>query len=185
MTEVLLGEIARPPTNELLACRESYSLAAGLALGMIVLGRGSDAAGLADLHLEDKLGNYMYGKEVVPVYPASSTRSANRAQSVPSSRCCRIHEGPLVNVDVTAAGATLALALIFFQSNNASIAAQESATARALLRDLSSVRMLTHRGWLMLTVLLPLLRAAVLCAGLHLLAPLCPSRPDHASRDCA
>merc|ERR1719424_355042 len=34
MTEVLLGEIGRPPTNELLECRESYSLSAGIALGM-------------------------------------------------------------------------------------------------------------------------------------------------------
>ena len=37
MTEVLLGEIGRPPTNELLECRESYALSAGLALGMLTL----------------------------------------------------------------------------------------------------------------------------------------------------
>ncbi|KAL1503732.1 hypothetical protein AB1Y20_012203 [Prymnesium parvum] len=123
MTEVLLGEIARPPTNELLGCRESYSLTAGIALGMLALGCGSDAAGLADLHLEDKLGNYMYGKELVPPGPTGS-HAANKAAAPPSSRCCRIHEGPLVNVDVTAAGATIALALIFIKSNNASIAAQ-------------------------------------------------------------
>ena len=41
-----------------------------------------------------------------------------------ASRCCRIREGPLVNVDVTAAGATLALALVFLKSNNASVASQ-------------------------------------------------------------
>ena len=32
---------------ELLECRESYSLSAGIALGMLGLGRGTDAAGLA------------------------------------------------------------------------------------------------------------------------------------------
>ena len=130
MTEVMLDEIARPPTNELLACRESYALTAGLALGMLALGRGSDAAGLADLHLEDKLGNYMHGKELAPhwgpSFGAGAMPTLNSRNSVPpvASRCCRIREGPLINVDVTASGATLALALIFLKSNNASVAAQ-------------------------------------------------------------
>ena len=35
--------------------REGYALAAGLALGLITLGKGRAAAGLADLHLEEKL----------------------------------------------------------------------------------------------------------------------------------
>ena len=35
--------------------REGYALAAGLALGLITLGRGRSAVGLADLHVEDKL----------------------------------------------------------------------------------------------------------------------------------
>ena len=35
--------------------REGYALAAGLALGLIALGRGRGAAGLADLRLEDRL----------------------------------------------------------------------------------------------------------------------------------
>lgn len=40
MAEVLLGEIGRPPGPEMEHCidRESYSLAAGLALGLITLG---------------------------------------------------------------------------------------------------------------------------------------------------
>ena len=129
MTEVMLDEIARPPTNELLACRESYALTAGLSLGMLALGRGSDAAGLADLLLEDKLGNYMHGKELTPQWGGAPDGSglppSSRASAPPiASRCCRIREGPLVNVDVTAAGATLALALVFLKSNNASVAAQ-------------------------------------------------------------
>ena len=35
--------------------REGYALAAGLALGLITLGRGHEAAGLADLHIVDRL----------------------------------------------------------------------------------------------------------------------------------
>ncbi len=41
--QVCLGELGRPPGPELENCtdRESYSLAAGLALGMITFGKGS------------------------------------------------------------------------------------------------------------------------------------------------
>lgn len=140
--QVMLDEIARPPTNELLACRESYALTAGLSLGMLALGRGSDAAGLADLLLEDKLGNYMHGKELTPqwvggVSDPNALPPTTRSSAPPvASRCCRIREGPLVNVDVTAAGATLALALIFLKSNNASVAAQA--------RSLASREIATH-----------------------------------------
>lgn len=35
--------------------REGYALAAGFALGLICLGKGRGAAGLADLHIEDRL----------------------------------------------------------------------------------------------------------------------------------
>ena len=122
MTEVLLGEIARAPTNELLECRESYSLTAGLALGMLCLGRGSDAAGLADLRLEDQLGSYMHGRDSALPWPV---RGAPRTDERPAvNRCCRIREGPLINIDVTAAGATLALGLTFLQTNNFAVAAQ-------------------------------------------------------------
>ena len=42
MAEVLLGEIGRPPGPEMenSVDRESYSLAAGLALGFVTLGKG-------------------------------------------------------------------------------------------------------------------------------------------------
>jgi anaphase-promoting complex subunit 1 len=132
MTEVMLGEIARPPTNELLSCRESYALTAGLALGMIALGRGSDAAGLADLRIEDRLCVYIHGQGSTHSggaagYSAGGQRWADRGGARPSShaaRCYRIREGPGVNVDVTAAGAVLALGLIFAKSGNTSVAAQ-------------------------------------------------------------
>merc|ERR1711965_1164369 len=72
----------------------------------------------------------MHGKELGSHWGPSADQPggamhAGRASAPPvASRCCRIREGPLVNVDVTAAGATLALGLIFLKSNNASVAAQ-------------------------------------------------------------
>jgi len=128
MTEVMLGEIARPPTNELLGCRESYALTAGISLGMIALGRGLDAAGLVDLHIQDKLGTYMHGQGSAQFTPnlhktAAGAEQAARASSF-ATRCYRISEGPRANVDVTAAGAIIALGLIFAKSNNPSVASQ-------------------------------------------------------------
>ncbi|GAB4821235.1 hypothetical protein N2152v2_008281 [Parachlorella kessleri] len=41
--------------------REGYALAAGMALGLITLGRGRKALGLADLHLEERLRYFMLG----------------------------------------------------------------------------------------------------------------------------
>ncbi|KAL4443950.1 hypothetical protein ABPG75_011687 [Micractinium tetrahymenae] len=41
--------------------REGYALAAGLALGLITLGKGRSAVGLADLQLEEKLRYFMVG----------------------------------------------------------------------------------------------------------------------------
>lgn len=41
--------------------RESYALTAGLALGLVTLGRGETAPGLTDLKLPDILHRYMTG----------------------------------------------------------------------------------------------------------------------------
>lgn len=41
--------------------RESYALTAGLALGLVTLGKGDTAPGLADLRLPDILHRYMTG----------------------------------------------------------------------------------------------------------------------------
>uniref|UniRef100_K3WQA7 Anaphase-promoting complex subunit 1 beta-sandwich domain-containing protein n=1 Tax=Globisporangium ultimum (strain ATCC 200006 / CBS 805.95 / DAOM BR144) TaxID=431595 RepID=K3WQA7_GLOUD len=78
MTELLLTEIARSPssaqfvsstTNSGLSTAsfdqlEGYALAAGLALGLVVLGRGQSKSGdpgLADMKLEEKLYKYIVG----------------------------------------------------------------------------------------------------------------------------
>lgn len=55
--------IGRPPGPEMENCveRESYALTAGLALGLVTLGKGDTAPGLADLRLPDILHRYMTG----------------------------------------------------------------------------------------------------------------------------
>ena len=65
MVEVCLKELGKPPGPELENCvdRESYSLTAGLSLGLITMGEGEDlvTGGLADLNLPESLHNHMLG----------------------------------------------------------------------------------------------------------------------------
>lgn len=47
--------------------RESYSLAAGLALGLVTLKHGEHPAGLSDLNVADVLHYYMIGGNKRPL----------------------------------------------------------------------------------------------------------------------
>uniref|UniRef100_A0A8C5E795 Anaphase-promoting complex subunit 1 n=1 Tax=Gouania willdenowi TaxID=441366 RepID=A0A8C5E795_GOUWI len=114
--EVLLSEIGRPPGPEMEYCtdRESYSLAAGLALGMVCLGHGSNLIGMTDLNVPEQLYQYMVGGH------RRAQTGANRERH--KSPSYQIKEGDTINVDVTCPGATLALAMIYLKTNNRSIA---------------------------------------------------------------
>ncbi|PRD27387.1 UNVERIFIED_CONTAM: Anapc1 [Trichonephila clavipes] len=112
MAEVLLGEIGRPPGPEMEHSidRESYSLAAGLALGLITLGKGKEMSGVADFPMADQLYHYMVGGHKRPL-----TGIHKEKHKSPSYQ---IREGDNVNVDVTSPGATLALGMMFFDTDN-------------------------------------------------------------------
>ncbi|KAJ0067016.1 hypothetical protein NL108_006265, partial [Boleophthalmus pectinirostris] len=114
--EVLLSEIGRPPGPEMEYCtdRESYSLAAGLALGMVCLGHGSNLIGMTDLNVPEQLYQYMVGGHRRA--QAGASRERHKSPSY------QIKEGDTINVDVTCPGATLALAMIYLKTNNRSIA---------------------------------------------------------------
>uniref|UniRef100_A0A4W6EXS5 Anaphase-promoting complex subunit 1 n=1 Tax=Lates calcarifer TaxID=8187 RepID=A0A4W6EXS5_LATCA len=114
--EVLLSEIGRPPGPEMEYCtdRESYSLAAGVALGMVCLGHGSNLIGMTDLNVPEQLYQYMVGGH------RRAQAGANRERH--KSPSYQIKEGDTINVDVTCPGATLALAMIYLKTNNRSIA---------------------------------------------------------------
>uniref|UniRef100_A0A7M4EZL1 Anaphase-promoting complex subunit 1 n=1 Tax=Crocodylus porosus TaxID=8502 RepID=A0A7M4EZL1_CROPO len=114
--EVLLAEIGRPPGPEMEYCtdRESYSLASGLALGMVCLGHGSNLIGMSDLNVPEQLYQYMVGGH--RRFQAGMHRERHKSPSY------QIKEGDTINVDVTCPGATLALAMIYLKTNNRSIA---------------------------------------------------------------
>ncbi|SPQ95207.1 unnamed protein product (mitochondrion) [Plasmodiophora brassicae] len=134
MSEVLLAEINKRPflADGSCADREAHALAAGLSLGLVNLGRGDDAPGLADLHIEDCLLELMVGGKDLSLLtagkrPGSSTATHGRQPSIstsydPNSKSCLVREATMTNVDVTCPGATLALGLMFLKTNNLHIA---------------------------------------------------------------
>jgi anaphase-promoting complex subunit 1 len=75
-----------------------------------MLQRGSEAMGLSDLNMADQLYNYMVGGHKRPLSGTNKERF--------KSPSYQIKEGDTVNVDVTAPGATLALGMMFFKTNN-------------------------------------------------------------------
>ncbi|XP_061163277.1 anaphase-promoting complex subunit 1-like [Saccostrea echinata] len=114
-SEVLLSEIGRPPGPELDNCtdRESYSLAAGLALGLIMFGKGNEVIGTSDLGMADTLCHFMTGGHKRPLIGNNKER-----YKAPSYQ---IKEGDNINVDVTSPGATLALGMLYFRTNNSAV----------------------------------------------------------------
>ncbi|XP_068728740.1 anaphase-promoting complex subunit 1-like [Montipora capricornis] len=116
MAEVLLSEIGRPPGPEMenAVNRESYSLAAGMALGLVMLEHGSEAASVTDLKIADQLYHYMVGGQTKP-----QTGTQKEKFKSPSYQ---IKEGDSVNINVTGPGATVALGLMFMKTNNTSVA---------------------------------------------------------------
>eukprot|EP00775_Hariotina_reticulata_P010096 gene10096-10252_t len=80
--------------------REGYALAAGFGLGLICLGQGRNAPGLADLHLEDKLRAFMDSQTQPQVFAShhrphktSSVASASAAPGAAGSSTAgsRVH----------------------------------------------------------------------------------------------
>ncbi|KAF5273421.1 hypothetical protein FQA39_LY07438 [Lamprigera yunnana] len=129
ITEVLLSEIGRPPGPEMenSTDRESYSLAAGLALGLVTLEQGGRPSGLLDLNVPDTLHYYMVGGNKRPLI--GSQREKYRVASF------QIREGSNVNLDVTAPGATLALGLMYLKSGNKTMADWMSTPTTQYLLD--------------------------------------------------
>ncbi|XP_012268770.2 anaphase-promoting complex subunit 1 isoform X2 [Athalia rosae] len=113
ISHALLSEIGRPPGPEMKNCvdRESYSLAAGLALGLVVLGYG----GGSDLAtIPDTLHYYMLGGHVRPLTGAQKDKYRSPSY--------QIREGDSINIDVTSQGATVALGLMYFNTGNRAVA---------------------------------------------------------------
>ncbi|XP_071565069.1 anaphase-promoting complex subunit 1-like [Temnothorax nylanderi] len=101
ISHALLSEIGRPPGPEMKNCvdRESYSLAAGLALGLVILGSGGGTNVPASI--PDTLHYYMVGGHIRPFSGAQKDKY--------KSPSYQIREGDSINIDVTSPGATIAL----------------------------------------------------------------------------
>ncbi|XP_046750016.1 anaphase-promoting complex subunit 1 [Diprion similis] len=126
ISHALLSEIGRPPGPEMKNCvdRESYSLAAGLALGLVVLGCGG---GSDFSSIPDTLHYYMLGGNVRPLTGAQKDKY--------KSPSYQIREGDSINIDVTSQGATVALGLMYFNTGNRAVAQWMQAPETQFLLD--------------------------------------------------
>ncbi|CAM9522331.1 unnamed protein product [Chrysoparadoxa australica] len=119
MTEHMLNEIGKPPGAANITDRQGYSLAAGLSLGFINLGRGGEP-GLSDLKIEEKLQLYVAGGKD-PLYDKRQQNSQEASDAL-GAKTNLLSGGVYINTDSTSAGAILALGLMFIRSNNVSVA---------------------------------------------------------------
>jgi len=145
ITEVLLNDIGKQhgPEMENHMDRESYSLTAGIALGMVTLGKGStlDAYISPDGNtIPVQLHHYMQG-----AHKKSTCIARERLR--PSS--FHVQEGMFINSNVTAPGATLALGLMYFNCNNSIISSWIKVPETQILLeyirpDFLFLRMISH-----------------------------------------
>lgn len=119
--KILLGEIGRRSGGDNVLEREGYAVAAGSALGFVALGRGSDAFGFMGTFL-DRLFQYIGNKEVYHEKHLNAPTGADDQ----SGNTGQMMDGAQINVDVTAPGAIIALALIFLKAESEEIAARLS-----------------------------------------------------------
>ena len=116
MTEMTLAQIGRKPLNDKCLDRDGYSLAAGYALGLINLAKGSLNPNIKDLELEERLIRFIEGGK--PLEPPSSMLTTNFNYE---NKCSSIKEGKNVNTHVTAPAGLLAVSLIYLKTNNEKI----------------------------------------------------------------
>ena len=137
ITEFLLAEMLRQPTRDSNDTREACSLTAGWALGMTLLCKGrvvEELKGLADLQIEERLHQSIVGN----VKAAESGLFPNSSFGTGSGKSARILESEGINSDVIAPGAIIALALMYLQTSNASIASRIAIPTNAY--ELDSIR---------------------------------------------
>ncbi|CAK7325887.1 unnamed protein product [Dovyalis caffra] len=129
--QILLGEIGRRSGGDNVLEREGYAVSAGFSLGLVALGRGEDALGFLN-SLVDRLLQYIGGKEMHnerPLFLTTSMEEQNHGagQVISTASDTKIMmDGTAVNVDVTAPGAIIALALMFLKTESEAVVSRLS-----------------------------------------------------------
>lgn len=191
MTEFLLNEIGKRPSSDgNILDREAYTLACGVALGMVNLCKGGNnssdsGAGLEDLRIEERLYRYVVGG--LDDEEMRRRREESDRLGVPSTsamgnneRCSCIYEGESINTDVTAPGATLALGLMYMRSGNKTIASTISLPDTHFLLGKQTIK----NSGILLLLKCPLVHPFLL-QSLFLRARICETRLLDASSDCS
>ncbi|CAN6805344.1 unnamed protein product [Brassica oleracea] len=106
--QLLLGEIGRRSAGDNVLEREGYAVSAGFSLGLVALGRGGDALGSLDPFV-NRLLQYLGAKEGRSLLVPSNEDHRSAAQ---------ITDGNTSNVDITAPGAIIALALMYLKTES-------------------------------------------------------------------
>lgn len=111
--QVLLGEIGRRSGGDNVLEREGYAVSAGFSLGLVALGHGDDALGFMDT-VVDQLFQYIGGKEL------KNDRFHHFTPSVDEfhRNVGQVSDVVPINVDVTAPGAIVALALLYMKTES-------------------------------------------------------------------
>lgn len=121
MAEVMLAEIGSSAGDEAAdsvhSLQECHSVAAGFGLGFITLGQGNKSMGLRDMKIVDTLVGYMPG----------STDKNHEARTLAGSA--------RAGIDITGAGATVAMGLMYLKTNSKAIAAKLSVPETQFLLD--------------------------------------------------
>ncbi|XP_010067541.2 anaphase-promoting complex subunit 1 isoform X5 [Eucalyptus grandis] len=110
---LLQSEIGRRSGGDNVLEREGYAVSAGFSLGLVALGRGLDMLGFVETLL-DRLFDYIGGKELHSERSyllTPSTEEHNRGFG-------QMMDTAAFNVDVTAPGAIVALALMFLKTES-------------------------------------------------------------------
>ncbi|KAG0011980.1 Anaphase-promoting complex subunit 1, partial [Entomortierella chlamydospora] len=130
MAEVMLSEIgstAGDSVDSLNSLQECHSVAAGFGLGFITLAQGNKSVGLRDMKIVDVLVSYMPGT-TDKNHGAKSLAGPTQGEEYGSNR-------RQAGIDMTSAGATVAMGLMYLKTNSKPIAAKLSVPETQFLLD--------------------------------------------------